>query len=232
MSLAIKEETKELEQLLKISQPISQSVVQAVDDTPEELQEPEPLFTLDYEKEKKMLMKKARASISKIAKTIIPKAYINHEYVQDHINQNAEQLSSLFWQKMCIEIMQKTLMETVAHGNASPRYFETFSQISKNHSDIADQISKQETFVRKDFLDLKYTLIEAKEDEEMDSMKMTPKAIENKPESQVQEGYLISSNKEFIKEQKAEKLRRMKEMQEHNAPNAIEVVMEEVKEGN
>ena len=51
MGLGIKEETKELESLLKISKPIEQAVIApAVDSAPEELGEPEPLFTIDYEK--------------------------------------------------------------------------------------------------------------------------------------------------------------------------------------
>ena len=72
MALGIKEETKELESLLKISKPIEQAIVPDVDNVPEELQEPEPLFTIDYEKEKKKLMKRARNTIVKLVKLVIP----------------------------------------------------------------------------------------------------------------------------------------------------------------
>lgn len=201
MSLGIKEETKELESLLKISKPIEQAILPDVDKVPDELQEPEPLFTIDYEKERKRLMKRARATVTKLVKLVIPPDLIKDEFIQDKITQDADQLSSLYWQKECIEIMQKTLMETVAHGNASPRYFETFSQISKNHSDIADQISKFETFIRKNYTDIKYD-IKDKEDELEIAAK--PKALENKQETS---GILITSTKDFIKNAKKDKMR-------------------------
>lgn len=201
MSLGIKEETKELESLLKISKPIEQAILPDVDKVPDELQEPEPLFTIDYEKERKRLMKRARATVTKLVKLVIPPDLIKDEFIQDKITQDADQLSSLYWQKECIEIMQKTLMETVAHGNASPRYFETFSQISKNHSDIADQISKFETFIRKNYTDIKYD-IKDKEDELEIAAK--PKALENKQETS---GILITSTKDFIKNAKKDKMK-------------------------
>lgn len=204
MALGIKEETKELESLLKISKPIEQAIVPDVDNVPEELQEPELLFTIDYEKEKKKLMKRARNTIVKLVKLVIPNDMFHDEFIQDKINQDADQLSSLYWQKQCIEIMQKTLMETVAHGNASPRYFETFVQISKNHSDIADQISKFETFIRKNYTDIKYDIKDKEDEAELASNQ--PKLITANTEPS-NNGILITSTKDFIKNAKKDKLK-------------------------
>lgn len=221
MSFGIKEETKELESLLKISKPIESSVIApAVDSTPEELKEPEPLFKVDYDQAKKRLMRRARNTVKKLVKLIIPEEMLEDEFVKDKIEQDADQLSSLYWQKECIEIMQQTLMETVAHGNASPRYFETFSQISKNHSDIADQISKFETFIRKNYTDIKYD-IRDKEDEIMSASGIdTSRQIEAK---QQDGGILITSTKEFIKDSKNAKLALMKKSQ------SLDAIIEEVK---
>ena len=209
MGLGIKEETKELESLLKITKPIEQAVIApAVDSAPEELGEPEPLFTIDYEKEKKRLMKRARATVKKLVRLIIPPQMIEDDFVKDKIEQDADQLSSLYWQKECIEIMQKTLMETVSHGNASPRYFETFSQISKNHSDIADQISKFETFIRKNYTDIKYD-IKDREDE-LNLLGGASQVPQLESKKQDDGGILITSTKDFIKNAKEEKIKFLK----------------------
>jgi hypothetical protein len=131
---------------------------------------------------------------------------IEDDFVKDKIEQDADQLSSLYWQKECIEIMQKTLMETVSHGNASPRYFETFSQISKNHSDIADQISKFETFIRKNYTDIKYDIKDREDELNLLGGQQVPQLEAKKQD----DGILITSTKDFIKNAKTEKIKFLK----------------------
>lgn len=207
--MKVKDKTKELEQLLKIAPREDASMASAADSSlPEEvLPEPEPLFALDFEREKRRLMKRAKATVTKLIKLILPEEMLNDEFIQDKLVQDADQLSSLYWQKECIEIMQKTLMETVAKGNASPRFFETFTEISKNHSDISDQISKFETFLRKNYLDIKYDLIDRKDGQLMLEGRQ---AIEYDKDSEQDGSVTIYSTKDFIKNAQKDRMKILK----------------------
>lgn len=187
--MKVKDQSKELENLINATSNLSDEVAANlnVTDTPEELEEPEPVFTIDYNSEEKDSKKKAKASIKQLIKAIIPKEYINSQYIIDKINQDAEQLGKLYYQEKMIEVTQRALISSIGQGNLSPRMFEVFTQISKNHSDIAKQISDFQTVLRKSYIDIVLDL-KAKFEEENNLNQIgvssdSPKSIEQKDDS-------------------------------------------------
>lgn len=186
--MKLKDQSKELENLINATSDINAAVnatINASNAVPDELEEPEPVFDIDYDSEEKKSKNKAKASIKQLIKAIIPKEYINSQYVLDKINQDAEQLGKLYYQEKMIETTQRALISSIGQGNLSPRMFEVFTQISKNHSDIAKQISDFQTVLRKSYIDIVLDL-KAKYEEEQRIQQLgsseAPKSLENKKE--------------------------------------------------
>lgn len=183
--MKLKDQSKELENLINATSDINAAVNTTLNSSilPEELEEPEPVFTIDYDSEERESKRKAKASIKQLIKAIIPKEYLNSQYIIDKINQDAEQLGKLYYQEKMIETTQRALISSIGQGNLSPRMFEVFTGISKNHSDIAKQISDFQTVLRKSYIDIVLDL-KAKMEEEHKMHQLgqeNPKAIENMP---------------------------------------------------
>lgn len=161
----IKEMTNELENLVNLtnSSPVNTSIDEGL---PEEL-EVEPAFEIDYSKEKRNCRKKARKDIVFLVSSIVPIDVINSDIIQNKINQDADQLGKLYWQQNMIEIIQQTNMDSLAKGNISPRMFEAFTQLSKNHSDIAKQIADFQVTMRRNYNEMKYDVRSKAEDDKM-----------------------------------------------------------------
>lgn len=176
--MKLKEQTEQLRSLLSSTESTSDSVKdisKSVDEIPEEL-EPAPLFEIDFEKVQKEMQKKARKTLMKIVKHIIPDNMLNDQYVKEKMEQDIITLSGLHFQIYNNELMQKTLMQTVGAGNPSPRLFETFTLISKNIADTNKQLMLTEEALRKCYLDIKYE-IRAKNNEDVQLLEQSPTGI-------------------------------------------------------
>lgn len=133
---------------------VPQSAANLSDALPEELEEPEPLFVIDYKKEMREAMKKARRSIKTMIKTIIPSEYLDDPYIIDKIEQDAETLGRLYYQQKIVEKVEEANVNAIGNGNLSARLFETFNMTAKSHSDLAKQISDAHTTIRRSYIDV------------------------------------------------------------------------------
>lgn len=160
--MKIKDEAKELASLLGVASP-QQPVTEtppAVDESTEEL-EPEPVFSFNYEKNRRYYKRKAKESIKKIVRVVIRDSeLIDKSFIADKIEQDAEQLGQLYYQQRKHEVMQEANMESVRTGNVSPRMFETFAGLGKNLMDINKQIAEFQISIKENYAKIKFDSID------------------------------------------------------------------------
>jgi len=137
---------------------IDSSQQSIVDNPPAAQVMQEPLFTFDYEAERKGIRKKCRKTILGIVNHVIPKDMIEDEYVQDKIEQDIETLTELYMQVRLNTVMQRANVEMTARGNYTARSTEVFGQLTDKIQSINKQIFDTEQRIRKTYLDLKYEI--------------------------------------------------------------------------
>lgn len=180
--MKIKEEAKELEALLKTTAQAQSQQEGIVDDTPEEL-EPEPLFDIDYDKCKSSYIVRAKHSIKKIVKAVMPNPEkVDTQFIKDKIAQDAEQLGFLYYQQHLAELMQQASIESVRTGNVSPRMLETFTELARHMTTVSKQIADFQISIKENYAKIKFDAMETLPDME-DSLDQTshgatPKALE------------------------------------------------------
>lgn len=167
--MKIKEESKAVENLLMAAPAVPPEIT---DQVPFELEDPEPVFTVDYVKEMKSALKKARNSIKTMLKSSIPSNYLDDEYIKDKIEQDAESLGRLYYQQRIIEIVEQANVDAIGSGNISARLIEVFNQTAKSLSDIADQINKMQVSLRKAYIDIVLDLKYKAQEEEASKMSL------------------------------------------------------------
>ena len=160
-----KDESKELQELINMTSMSYDQAKSIIDRNPDELQ-PEPAFEIDYRKEKKKYKKRARKDILHLVQSIVPNDVIESPIIQNKIEQDTGQLANLYWQQKMIEIVEEANMNSIGQGNLSPRMFEVFTQISKNHSDIAKQITDFQMAMRKNYNEMKWDIRAKKDDDQ------------------------------------------------------------------
>lgn len=143
--------------VISTNQPVQQ-VQNVVDSTSAAETMQVKMLNFDYDSIKKGLRKKARKTILGIVKHIIPNDIIDEEYVQDKIEQDIETLADLYMQKENNVVMQRSIMEQVNAGNAMPRNYEVFGQLTDKIQSINKQIFDTEQRMRKTYVDLKYEI--------------------------------------------------------------------------
>ena len=116
------------------------------------------MFMFNSEQQKKGLRKKARKTILNVVKHIIPEDIIEEEYVQDKIEQDIETMAALYLQLETNTVMQQSIVEMVSTGNAAPRMYEVFGQLTDKIQSINKQIFDTEQRIRKTYVDLKYEI--------------------------------------------------------------------------
>lgn len=197
INMKIKDESKELSDLLQATAKENSFVSSQLEDSelPEELQ-PEPVFEFDYDKQMKVARKAARKSIVKIVKSVVPESFADSDYIKEKIDEDADQLGKLYYQQLTIETMQKANMEAVSKGNLSPRMFEVFTQLSKNHSDIAKQITEHQIVLRKTYIDIVFDMKRKLEEEQQTQVGI--KTIEGPKNVGPAELNTFTSTKELI----------------------------------
>lgn len=153
------------------------------------------MLNFDYDGIKKGLRKKARKTILNAVKHIIPKKYLDEEYVQDKIEQDIETLASLYMQQENNTVVQRSIMEQINSGNSTPRMYEVFGQLTDRIQALNKQIFDTEQRIRKTYVDLKYEIL----DKINDDFAMGVEGPQtNTPKIENQQGMVVTSTKSLI----------------------------------
>ncbi len=137
------------------TQPATQTVI---DNTTAAETLQQRMFMFNSEQQKKGLRKKARKTILNVVKHIIPGDIIEEEYIQDKIEQDIETMAALYLQLETNTVMQQSIVEMVSTGNAAPRMYEVFGQLTDKIQSINKQIFDTEQRIRKTYVDIKYEI--------------------------------------------------------------------------
>lgn len=127
----------------------------AIDDEsiPNNMLETTPVFEMNYKSVKKQSIKKAKDSIVKIVKEVVPDSLQNAPLIQDKINQDAEQLGSLYYEYEKTDKIVQALMETIGRGELQARLFEVYAKMSKMIQELSQQITETQNNFRKYYID-------------------------------------------------------------------------------
>ncbi|MGL5692048.1 MAG: hypothetical protein ACRDD8_14695 [Bacteroidales bacterium] len=99
------------------------------------------LFDDDLIELQKQCEKDAKSLVEQSIRHIFTKKLIReHSYIKDKIKIDIEVLSGILYQDRCARIMQRTLMNEIRLGAASPRNFEVFSNMSKTIAENNKQL--------------------------------------------------------------------------------------------
>lgn len=125
-----------------------------VDDViPSELEQPEPLFELDHEAERKQKVKEALVTVNYIMKSVIPKKYHNDEMLQNKMMLDAEQLGMLYYNQTSTYKTLQSAIDQIAKGDTQPRMYEVADKFEKRATDISNQITDLQNQLRKYYID-------------------------------------------------------------------------------
>ena len=147
---------------LSTQQPVAQStqaaVVDSTADTNINTLQDVLMFDFSDDSLRKGLRKRARKTILNIVNHILPEAMTNEDYIQDIIEQDIETLTDLYFQAESNKLMQVSIIKQVQRGNATPRMYEVFAQLTDRISGINKQVISTEQTIRKTYVDLKFEI--------------------------------------------------------------------------
>lgn len=135
-------------------------------DIPAELQDPDPIFTVEHEEIMDTNEKRAKLSIKQIVNTIVPEAYQNNPIIKDKVEQDAMQLGQLYYQQSMNNVMIKTIMDTIAKGDTSAKLFDSYTKLMGIAKDLNKQINEMQNQFRKYYIDT-YMDLQHKDDEDL-----------------------------------------------------------------
>lgn len=135
-------------------------------DIPEELHDPDPLFTVEHEQIIDTNEIKAKQSIKQIVNSIVPEAYQDNPIIKDKIEQDAQQLGQLYYQQSMNNVMIKTIMDTIAKGDTTAKLFDSYTKLMSIAKDLNKQINEMQNQFRKYYIDT-YMDLQHKDDEDL-----------------------------------------------------------------
>jgi len=154
------------------------------DSIPENMLNPEPVFKLNYKSTEKQCIKKAKEQLLKIVKEVVPTLLQNSSMILDKVEQDAEQLGHMYYESIRTDKVIQANMDAIGRGELSPRLFEVYAKLSKQQSDLAQQITIVQNNMRKQYIDT-YLDLQQKDQAEEDyaalksSNQEQPKALES-----------------------------------------------------
>ena len=107
---------------------------------PSELQEPDPIFEINYGDELTKAQNEALQTVGFIIKSVIPERYQLNDMILNQQKLDAIQMGNLYYQQKMNNIALQTAMDTLAKGDTQPRMFEVIDKLQKRAADITDQI--------------------------------------------------------------------------------------------
>ena len=116
------------------------------------------MFDFSDDSLRKGLRKRARKTILNIVNHILPEDMTKEDYIQDKIEQDIETLTDLYFQAESNKLMQVSIIKQVQRGNATPRMYEVFAQLTDRISGINKQVISTEQTIRKTYVDLKFEI--------------------------------------------------------------------------
>ena len=89
----------------------------------------------------------------KIVKEVVPTIMQNSTMILDKVEQDAEQLGHMYYESIRTDKVIQANMDAIGHGEISPRLFEVYIKLSKQQSDLAQQITIAQNNMRKNYID-------------------------------------------------------------------------------
>lgn len=123
------------------------------DSIPTNMLNPEPVFKINYKSTEKQCIKKAKEQLMKIVKEVVPTILQNSTMILDKVEQDAEQLGHMYYESIRTDKVIQANMDAIGHGEISPRLFEVYIKLSKQQSDLAQQITIAQNNMRKNYID-------------------------------------------------------------------------------
>ena len=205
---------------------------------PSELQEPDPIFEINYGDELTQSRNEAFQTVGFIIKSVIPERYQDNDMILNQQKLDAIQMGNLYYQQKINNIALQTAMDTLAKGDTQPRMFEVIDKLQKRAADITDQIIQMQNQFRKYYIDC-YLDLESKEKYDSDDLGLPPGArpskfiqqtspvvdeLPNKAPSRLQqptgEGILVSGSGDGVKSLQEKRMRKLKEEAQQKAKEA------------
>lgn len=153
------------------------------DSIPTNMLSPEPVFKINHKSTEKQCIKKAKEQLLKIIKEVVPTLLQNSSMILDKVEQDAEQLGHMYFESIRTDKVIQANMDAISRGELSPRLFEVYAKLSKQQSDLAQQITIVQNNMRKQYIDT-YLDLQQKDEAESHSLSMSnnisqPLAIES-----------------------------------------------------
>ena len=89
----------------------------------------------------------------KIVKEVVPTILQNSTMILDKVEQDAEQLGHMYYESIRTDKVIQANMDALGRGEISPRLFEVYAKLSKQQSDLAQQITIVQNNMRKNYID-------------------------------------------------------------------------------
>lgn len=124
------------------------------DSIPTNMLNPEPVFKINYKSTEKQCVKKAKEQLMKIVKEVVPNILQNSTMILDKVEQDAEQLGHMYYESIKTDKVIQANMDALGRGEISPRLFEVYAKLSKQQSDLAQQITIVQNNMRKNYIDM------------------------------------------------------------------------------
>jgi hypothetical protein len=152
--MTIKDERKNLEDLIEKSQPsLTDSELLPIDASVIQMR---PSFDMNFNKTKKNCQRRARSMIKKATGLMLNDGMVaENPYLRSKMQMDILSLSGLMYQLEINEMMQETLMEEVRSGAAHPRMFEVFGNLSKTIGDLNKQLLQTVEAIKLTYRDVK-----------------------------------------------------------------------------
>ena len=131
----------------------SGSSIDIDDSIPTNMLNPEPVFKINYKSTEKQCIKKAKEQLMKIVKEVVPTILQNSTMILDKVEQDAEQLGHMYYESIRTDKVIQANMDALGRGEISPRLFEVYAKLSKQQSDLAQQITIVQNNMRKNYID-------------------------------------------------------------------------------
>ena len=146
--------------------------IDADESIPSELQEPDPIFEINYNDLQSVSNGEAYETVTFIVKSVVPKAYQNNEMIMNKMKLDAYQLGNLYYQQKINNTAIQTAMDVIAKGDTQPRMFDIIDKLQKRAGDLTDQIIELQNQFRKYYID---TYLDMKSKEDIDFEDAAPK---------------------------------------------------------
>ena len=160
------------------------------DSIPNELQDIEPVFEINFKSQKKQAYKKAKEQVKLIVKEIIPEQFANTSMIKDKIEQDSEQLGNLYYMWETKDIAYQALLTTIGKGRTEARMFEVLGRSATALEDLSKRITETQNQFRKYYIDTYLDLQNKIENDEISHSNMVAN-IEDKKEAKTNESEVL-----------------------------------------